>query len=87
MRHSAQIQVHFKSYQRFGGALDLNAYMKMADWLKRSRISIQHAPKGIRNAFFNQTGHTGSLDRHPQCLPGCRPCPGIETGRAACPPS
>ena len=45
MRHSAQIQVHFKSYQRFGGALDLNAYMKMAGWLKRSWISIQTLPR------------------------------------------
>lgn len=32
MGSSAQINAGFKAYQRFGGDLDLNAYVKMARW-------------------------------------------------------
>lgn len=55
MCYSAQIQADFRAYQRFGGNLDLDAYVKMAGWSKRNGTWIQSVPKGIRNAFLDST--------------------------------
>lgn len=55
MCYSAQIQSNFRAYQRFGGTLDLDAYVKMAGWSRRNGTWIQGVPKGIRNAFLDST--------------------------------
>lgn len=59
MCYSAQIQADFQAYQRFGGTLDLNAYVNMAGWSKRNGTWIQSVPKGIRNALL--PSNAGSL--------------------------
>jgi len=55
MCYSAQIASDFRTYQRLGGDLDLDAYIQMAGWSKKHGTWTQRVPKGLRNAFLDST--------------------------------
>ncbi|WP_369928789.1 hypothetical protein [Xanthomonas sp. NCPPB 2632] len=55
MCYSAQIASDFRTYQRLGGDLDLDAYIQMAGWSKKQGTWTQRVPKGLRNAFLDST--------------------------------
>lgn len=55
MCYSAQIASDFRTYQRLGGDLDLDAYIQMAGWSKKHGTWTQRVPKGLRSAFLDST--------------------------------
>lgn len=54
--YSAQIWADFKKYQRLGGELDIEGYVKLAGWAKAKGAWIKAVPKAMRNAFMEPTG-------------------------------
>lgn len=55
MCYSAQILADFTKYRRFGGELDLKAFVEMAGWTRQKGTWIKGVPKAMRNAFVEST--------------------------------
>ncbi|MDF4005334.1 SOS response-associated peptidase family protein [Luteibacter sp. PPL552] len=55
MCYSAQIVADFSKYRRHGGELDLQAYVKMAGWVRQKGTWMKTMPKAMRNAFLDST--------------------------------
>lgn len=70
MCYSAQILSDYSKYRRFGGELDIKAFIEMAGWTRQKAVWIKGVPKGIRNAFVNsmeadeQEARRASLDAY-----------------------
>jgi len=52
MCYSAKILADFRAYQRFGGALDMPAFAKLAGWAAEAGTWMSAVPKAMRNAFL-----------------------------------
>jgi putative SOS response-associated peptidase YedK len=50
--YSAQIWADFKKYRRFGGALDIEGYVKLAGWARAKGVWVKSVPKAMRNSFM-----------------------------------
>ncbi|MDF4024145.1 SOS response-associated peptidase family protein [Luteibacter sp. PPL201] len=53
MCYSAQIVADFSKYRRHGGELDVQAYVKMAGWVRQKGTWMKAMPKAMRNAFLD----------------------------------
>lgn len=53
MCYSAQIYADFRKYERFGGTLDLRAFVKMFWERKKSGDWVRKVPKAMRDSFAN----------------------------------
>lgn len=64
MCYSAQIYSDFRKYQRFGGKLDIDAFVKLAGWTKEKGMWIKSVPKGTRIALLAVSEQTEFQDEH-----------------------
>lgn len=64
MCYSAQIYADFRKYQRFGGKLDIDAFVKLAGWTKEKGIWIKSVPKGTRVALLEISEQPEFQDEH-----------------------
>lgn len=52
MCYSAQIWADFRKYERFGGTLDVKAFMRMAGWTRSKGNWIKVVPKSMRRSVI-----------------------------------
>lgn len=64
MCYSAQIYSDFRKYQRFGGKLDIAAFIEMAGWTKEKGTWIKSVPAGLRFSLMHETGREPFLSEH-----------------------
>ena len=64
MCYSAQIYSDFRKYQRFGGKLDIDAFVKLAGWTKEKGTWIKSVPKGTRIALLEVSEQPEFQDEH-----------------------
>lgn len=64
MCYSAQIYSDFRKYQRLGGKLDIDAYVKLAGWTKAKGIWIKLVPKSTRIALLEVSEQPEFQDEH-----------------------
>lgn len=64
MCYSAQIYSDFRKYQRLGGKLDIDAYVKLAGWTKEKGTWMKSVPKGTRAALLEVSEQPEFQDEH-----------------------